>query len=67
VIAQLYADFVDAVIVDPADAALAERDPRLIVAPTIMHTAAQKIGLARECIAAIGALGASGGAFSRKP
>lgn len=51
IIAELYADFVDAVVIDEADAALAARDPRLVVAPTVMKTLDQKIALARQCIA----------------
>jgi LPPG:FO 2-phospho-L-lactate transferase len=50
VVANLYADFVDAVIVDNADAALAAGDPRLIVRPTLMKTDADRLGLARHCI-----------------
>lgn len=50
VVAELYADVVDAVIVDTADAALAARDPRFVVAPTVMGTAEQKRALARFCV-----------------
>lgn len=50
VVAELYADFVDAVLIDEADAELARHDPRLVVAPTVMKTAEQKITLARHCI-----------------
>jgi LPPG:FO 2-phospho-L-lactate transferase len=50
VVASLYADFVDAVIVDNADAALAADDPRLVVRPTLMKTDTDRIGLARHCI-----------------
>jgi LPPG:FO 2-phospho-L-lactate transferase len=53
VIAQLYADFVDAVIVDTADAALAQTDARFVVAPTVMHTLEQKTALAAQCLAII--------------
>jgi LPPG:FO 2-phospho-L-lactate transferase len=56
VIADLYADFVDAVIVDTADAALAAADRRFVVAPTVMHTLEQKAALARACLALIGQL-----------
>lgn len=56
VVADLYADFVDAVIVDPADAALAARDPRLVVAPTVMKTAGDKIALARCALALLDTL-----------
>jgi len=51
VIAELYADFVDAVIVDDADAALAATDARFVVAPTVMNTMEQKVTLAHHCIA----------------
>jgi len=50
-IAGLYADFIDAVIVDDADAALVAGDERFVVAPTVMANAAQKVALARTCIA----------------
>jgi len=53
VIADLYADFVDAVIVDTADAALAATDDRFVVAPTVMKTSEQKAALARDCLALI--------------
>lgn len=53
VIADLYADFVDSVIVDTADAALVAADTRCVVAPTVMKTAQQKAALARECLAII--------------
>jgi LPPG:FO 2-phospho-L-lactate transferase len=56
VIADLYADFVDAVIVDTADAALAAADGRFVVAPTVMKTLEQKTALARDCLALIGRL-----------
>jgi LPPG:FO 2-phospho-L-lactate transferase len=51
VIADLYEDFVDVVVVDTADAALAEQDKRFVVAPTVMKTMEQKIELARQCVA----------------
>lgn len=50
VIDDLYRDFLDAVIVDTADAALADGNPRFVVAPTIMHGIEEKTALARECI-----------------
>jgi len=53
VIADLYADFVDAVVVDTADAALANADARFVVAPTVMKTLEQKAALARDCLALI--------------
>jgi LPPG:FO 2-phospho-L-lactate transferase len=57
VIADLYADFVDVVIVDTADAALAAGDSRFAVRDTVMKTPDQKTALARECIALIDELG----------
>ena len=51
VVAELYADFIDAVIVDSADAALAATDTRFVVAPTVMKTHEQKAALARDCLA----------------
>lgn len=51
IIAELYADFVDAVIIDEADAQLAAHDPRFMVAATVMKTLDQKIALARHCVA----------------
>jgi LPPG:FO 2-phospho-L-lactate transferase len=53
VIADLYADFVDAVIVDTADASLAAADGRIVVAPTVMKTLEQKAALAHDCLAVI--------------
>jgi LPPG:FO 2-phospho-L-lactate transferase len=53
VIADLYADFVDVVIVDAADAALVAGDRRFAVRNTVMKTVDQKIALARECVALI--------------
>ena len=53
VIDDLYRDFLDAVIVDEADAALANGNPRCVVAPTVMHTVEEKAALAQECIALI--------------
>ena len=50
VIDELYADFVDAVLIDEADADLARDNPRLVVAQTLMKNAEQKIELARRCI-----------------
>lgn len=50
VVAELYADFVDAVLIDEADAGLARHDARLVVAATVMKTPEQKIMLARRCI-----------------
>jgi LPPG:FO 2-phospho-L-lactate transferase len=53
VIAELYADFVDMVVVDTADAALADVDSRFVSLPTVMKSAEQKAQLARDCIALI--------------
>jgi LPPG:FO 2-phospho-L-lactate transferase len=53
VIADLYADFVDLVIVDTADASLAANDSRFAVRATVMKNSEQKITLARECLALI--------------
>ena len=56
VVAELYADFVDAVIVDTADAALATTNNRFVVAPTVMKTTEQKIALAHDCLKLIAKL-----------
>jgi LPPG:FO 2-phospho-L-lactate transferase len=60
VIADLYADFVDAVIVDTADEPLAAADGRFVVAPTVMKTLEQKAALARDCLALIDTLRSRG-------
>jgi len=57
VIAELYEDFIDAVLIDTADASLATTDKRFVVAHTVMKTLEQKAALARECIALIERLG----------
>jgi LPPG:FO 2-phospho-L-lactate transferase len=58
-VARLYADFLDALVLDERDAGLAPRvesaGPRAIVAPTIMRDLAAKELLARVAIAAAGA------------
>ena len=58
-VARLYADFLDAMVLDERDAALAARvesaGPRAIVAPTIMRDLAAKTHLARIAIDAAGA------------
>jgi LPPG:FO 2-phospho-L-lactate transferase len=58
-VARLYADFLDALVLDDRDAALASRvesaGPRAIVAPTIMRDLAAKELLARVAIAAAAA------------
>ncbi|MFT4045166.1 MAG: 2-phospho-L-lactate transferase CofD family protein, partial [Solimonas sp.] len=56
VIAELYADFVDTVLIDTADAVLAQGDARLEVAPTVMRTDADRAALARRCVAQLDAL-----------
>jgi LPPG:FO 2-phospho-L-lactate transferase len=56
VIAELYADFVDIVIVDSSDATLVAGDRRFAVAPTVMKTLEHKTALARECLALIDTL-----------
>lgn len=53
VVADLYGDFVDRVVVDTVDAALVAGDERFVVRPTLMHTAADKAALARDCVALI--------------
>jgi LPPG:FO 2-phospho-L-lactate transferase len=58
VVAQLYEDFVDAVIVDTADAALARTDARFLVAPTVMNTLEQKAALATQCLTIVERLSA---------
>ncbi len=57
VVADLYGDFIDAVIIDTADAAFAATDKRFVVAPTVMKTLDQKIALARDCVQLIESLG----------
>jgi LPPG:FO 2-phospho-L-lactate transferase len=56
VIAELYEDFVEVVVLDTADARLAEGDSRFVVRPTVMHTMEQKIALARDCVSLIQSL-----------
>jgi LPPG:FO 2-phospho-L-lactate transferase len=53
VIADLYADFVDVVLIDEADAALAAGDTRFVVRNSVMNTLEQKVTLARACVAII--------------
>lgn len=50
VIADLYADFVDRVVVDVQDADLVRGDERFVVAPTVMSLAAERIALAEVCV-----------------
>lgn len=56
VVADLYADFVDRVVVDHADAALAANDSRFVVTNTIMKSTEHKVALARDCLALLDAL-----------
>ena len=57
-VARLYADFLDVMVLDERDAALAPRvqsvGPRAVVAPAIMRDLAAKEQLARVAIAAAG-------------
>jgi LPPG:FO 2-phospho-L-lactate transferase len=53
VIADLYSDFADVVVVDSADASLAADDTRFAVRHTVMKNPEQKIALAQECVALI--------------
>jgi LPPG:FO 2-phospho-L-lactate transferase len=53
-IADIYADFVDTVLIDEEDAALADNDARLLVAQTVMRTREDRAELARACLAVIG-------------
>lgn len=50
IIATLYEDFVDTVVLDEADAVLAKSGDRFAVLPTIMRTREQRAALARACI-----------------
>jgi LPPG:FO 2-phospho-L-lactate transferase len=50
VIADLYSDFVDSVLVDTTDAALARSDARLLVTGTVMHTTESRAALASFCV-----------------
>lgn len=60
VIADLYADFVDAVLIDRQDQMLAEDDARLQVADTVMKSSADRTGLARVCLDLIAKLASDG-------
>jgi LPPG:FO 2-phospho-L-lactate transferase len=59
-VARIYADFIDAMLLDEQDRGLlTERhrdDPQLLVAPTVMHTVEDRIALARECLRLLAAL-----------
>lgn len=50
VIADLYADFVDRVLVDVQDGSLVHGDARFVLAGTVMTTAADRADLAQVCI-----------------
>jgi LPPG:FO 2-phospho-L-lactate transferase len=56
VIADRYADFLDATLIDTVDTELADSDPRLIVAKTLMHTRQDRAALARACLNTIEAI-----------
>jgi LPPG:FO 2-phospho-L-lactate transferase len=60
VIADLYGDFVDVVVVDVADRALVADDARFAVTNTVMKTTEDKVALARFCIELIGRHHATG-------
>ncbi len=53
-VARLYADFIDAMLLDIEDSALAEQarhdDPKLVCEPTVMRTREDRIALARTCL-----------------
>ena len=59
-VARLYADLIDAMLLDEQDRALLEErregDPRLFFAPTVMRTPEDRIAVARECLRLIGEL-----------
>jgi LPPG:FO 2-phospho-L-lactate transferase len=57
VIADRYADFLDATLIDVVDAQLAETDPRLMVTKTLMTTRQDRARLAQACLDAIDAHG----------
>ncbi|TDU31794.1 LPPG:FO 2-phospho-L-lactate transferase [Panacagrimonas perspica] len=50
VIAELYADFVDCVVVDTCDASRVAGDPRFAVAPTWMRNDDDRFALAQACL-----------------
>lgn len=54
-IADLYSEIADHLVVDSADAALAQDDARIAVTKTIMHTESEKVALARFCLDLISA------------
>lgn len=56
VIADLYSDFVDRVVVDEADAAQVQGDARFEVARTLMRNDADRAALARRCLELLGLL-----------
>ena len=60
-IARLYANLIDAMLLDEQDRALLEErrddDPRLFFAPTVMRTSEDRIALGRECLRLLEELG----------
>lgn len=65
VIADLYADFVDRIVVDECDAVRVAGDPRFAVARTVMRDDEARAALARACLALLEALRADGGQSAR--
>lgn len=55
-----YADFVDLVLVDTRDSALAEDHPHLAAADIVMTTTRKRVALARACLEHIAGLAAGG-------
>lgn len=53
-VAQLYADFIDAILLDVEDAALAAQtgpgDPKVLCAATVMRTREDRVALAQTCL-----------------
>lgn len=50
VIGTLYGDFVDLIVLDHADAARVQGDPRFVAAATVMRSHDDRLALARRCI-----------------
>jgi LPPG:FO 2-phospho-L-lactate transferase len=61
-VARRYGDFADAMLLDEQDRALSatrgDDDPQFLYAATIMHTAADRVALARICLQLLGQLAA---------
>ena len=59
-VARLYANLIDAMLLDEEDRALLEErredDARLFFAPTVMRTLDDRVALARECLRLLGEL-----------